>query len=57
MFDKIITFFLNSEKSLNQFNQKTRSEVEKYSNKQVKKAVAICFIVGVLVGASLIKVV
>ena len=55
MFNKAITFLLSAEKSLNQFNQKTRNEVEKYANRQVKKTAIVCFTVGALVGFGVTK--
>lgn len=55
MINKAITFLLRTQESLNKFGTKSRAEVEKYANRQVKKTAIVCFAVGIIAGYGLTK--
>lgn len=49
----MIKFLLRTQDELGKFGVKTRVEVEKYSNKQIKKAGIVCFLLGLIAGTLL----
>lgn len=53
MINKAIAFLLRTQDELENFGVRTRVEVEKYSNKQIKKAGIVCFLLGLALGISL----
>ena len=51
--DKIIGWFAKTTEDLKEFDAHLQSEVQKYSNKQAKKAFGVGALVGIIVGLAL----
>lgn len=50
MINKVITWLLGTAEDLQKFEVKKQEAVQKYANKQVKKAGVVCFLLGLVLG-------